>query len=221
MRVSRAFVAGLYLVVASACSSSESPLSPATPGGSGLTIAAPALDTPADAARLSTLRPTLVVKNATGKGGTRLYEFQVSDKSDFSATASSSWAAFTVLAHQTNIPEGASGTTSYTPDFDLQPTTRLYWRARTLQDGFASDWSETRSFDAALVGYNRRANCTIRSPTVRRLASPSGRRRSSQVRGSSSTTGTRTSGISSPNHLQPASSPWRSRGFVRTVAVQK
>ena len=155
MRVSRVFVAALCLVVASACSSSESPLSPATPGGSGLTIAAPALDTPADAARLSTLRPTLVVKNAEGKGGTRLYEFQVSDRSDFSATASSSWAAFTVLAHKTNIPEGASGTTSYTPDFDLQPTTRLYWRARTLQDGFASDWSSTRSFDTALVGYNR------------------------------------------------------------------
>jgi hypothetical protein len=105
---------------------------------------------------MTTLRPTLVVNNgASGQSGAKVYEFQVSDKSDFSTAAANRFAAYTVLAHSTNIPEGSGGTTSYTPDFDLQPATRLYWRARMLQEGLASDWSTTRSLATALVGYSR------------------------------------------------------------------
>jgi hypothetical protein len=156
VKVSRAFVVGLCLVVAPACTSSNSPLSPAAGTSTGGKLSAPTADSPAEAAQLSTLRPTLVVKNGTSdQSGTKVYEFQISDKSDFSATASNKFAAYTVLAHATNVPEGTGGTTSYTPDFDLQPTTRLYWRARLLQNGLASDWSTTRSLNTALVGYSR------------------------------------------------------------------
>jgi hypothetical protein len=156
VRVSRVFAVGLCLVVAPACSGTNSPLSPATTATAAQTIGAPTPDSPADAAQLSTLRPTLVVKNGTSdKSGAKVYEFEISDKSDFSTAAAARIAAFTVLAHQTAVPEGSGGTTSYTPDFDLQPTTRLYWRARMLQNGAASDWSTTRSLNTALVGYSR------------------------------------------------------------------
>jgi hypothetical protein len=162
VKVSRAFVVGCCLYVlcsAAACSSnsSETPLSPSTAAtGTAQWLTAPTADSPAEGAQLSTLRPSLIVKNGTSDhSGPKTYEFQVSDKADFSTAAASHWAAFTVLAHQTNIPEGSSGTTSYTPDVDLQPTTRLYWRARILQDGATSDWSATRTFNTALVGYNR------------------------------------------------------------------
>lgn len=52
------------------------------------------------------------------------------------------------------VPEG-SGTTSFTPDFDLQTTTRFYWRARVTQGSATSDWSATRNFTTPIVGYNR------------------------------------------------------------------
>jgi hypothetical protein len=152
------FVTGLWLLVAPACSSSNaaSPVSPAISMASGSGLTAPAAESPADAAQLSTLRPTLVVKNGSSDhSGAKVYDFQISDRSDFAAAQSNRVAAFAVLAHGTNIPEGSDGTTSYTPDFDLQPTTRLYWHARMLQNGLASDWSTTRSLNTALVGYSR------------------------------------------------------------------
>jgi hypothetical protein len=154
VRRSRALMAVLCLAVAPACSKSETPLSPT--GGGAANLTAPTPSAPADAAQMTTLRPTLVVNNgASGQSGAKVYEFQVSDKSDFSTAAVNRFAAYTVLAHSTNIPEGSGGTTSYTPDFDLQPATRLYWRARMLQEGLASDWSTTRSLATALVGYSR------------------------------------------------------------------
>ena len=63
------------------CASDSSPSAPA-----GSTLAAPTPSSPADAAQLSSLRPTFVVTNAaSAQGGAKLYEFQVSDRSDFSA----------------------------------------------------------------------------------------------------------------------------------------
>jgi hypothetical protein len=119
----------------------------------GATLTAPSASAPADNAQLTTLRPTLVVNNGSSSvSGTRTYEFQISDKSDFSSTVSTG--AYPVLARQTGITEGGS-TTSFTPDFDLQPATQLFWRARIVQSGNASSWSATRSFNTAIVGYNR------------------------------------------------------------------
>lgn len=149
LRLIRLFAVSLPLAVAVACGATLStPTSPVGP-----TLAAPAATAPADGAQLTVLRPTLTVSNGSSSAsGTRTYEFQISDKSDFSTTASTG--VFPVLARQTGVAEG-SGTTSYTPDFDLQPTTQLFWRARIVQSGTASSWSATRSFSTAIVGYNR------------------------------------------------------------------
>jgi hypothetical protein len=115
----------------------------------------PTPDSPGDAQQLDTLRPTLTVRNGTStQTGARTYEFQVSDTSTFSSTTPAG-SPFAVVVSNTSVPEGANGLTSFTPTQDLQPTTRFFWRARVLQGTIASDWSETRSFNSRLVGYNR------------------------------------------------------------------
>jgi hypothetical protein len=148
----RAFVAAAMLTTAHGCSKdSKTPTAPTTTKAA---LTAPLVESPDDAAALPTFRPTLAVKNATAnQGGTRLYEFQIADRSDFVTSGGSG--AFPVLAHKTGIPEDAGGTTSYTPDFDLQPTTRLYWRARVVVGTDASDWTATRSFTTPIAGYSR------------------------------------------------------------------
>src|SRR5204862_123534 len=127
MRASIVLVVGFCAIAASGCTKSAAPASPTLGAG---TLTPPTAAAPTDLAQLTSLRPTLSVGNSpatAGGTGTRSYEFQVSDKSDFSTTSSPG--SFPVLARQTGVPEG-SGTTSYTPDFDLQPATRLFWRAR-------------------------------------------------------------------------------------------
>lgn len=151
MSASRWFVVvlGLY---AAGCGSS----SPASPSGGGSQLTAPVAQLPDDQAQLTVMRPTLIVANVTsGQSGAKTYEFEISDKSDFSTSSTSRLHAFTVVAHSTAVPEGPNGTTSYTPDFDLQPTTRLYWRARVVQGTAASSWSPTRSFNTPVTGYSR------------------------------------------------------------------
>lgn len=151
MKASSLLIVGLCVVAAAACGKSAAPISPSPVAG---TLAPPTASSPSDQAQLTSLRPTLSVANSpAGTTGTRTYEFQVSDKSDFSSVSSP--ASFPVLAHQTGVAEGAGGTTSYTPDFDLQPATRLFWRARVTQGIDVSDWTATRSFNTAIVGYNR------------------------------------------------------------------
>lgn len=151
MRTSRLWIVGLCVVGAFACGKGEAvvPLGPSATLGA---LAAPTAASPADQAQLTSLRPTLSVGNSASTTGTRIYEFQVSDRNDF--TTVSSTGSFPVVARQTGVPEG-SGNTSYTPDFDLQPATRLYWRARASEGNNVSDWTATRSFNTAIVGYNR------------------------------------------------------------------
>lgn len=150
MKISSVLAVGLCVLTASACTKSAAPASP-TQGLSKL--ATPTAASPGDQTQLTSLRPTLTVTNSPPGGtATRTYEFQVSDKNDFSSTSSPG--SYPVLARQTGIPEG-SGTTSYTPDFDLQPATRLFWRVRLIQGTDVSDWTATRSFNTAIVGYNR------------------------------------------------------------------
>jgi hypothetical protein len=144
------------LAAVTGCSSSSAPLSPASATVNGPKITAPTPDSPGDGAAAGSYRPTLVVRNGTSdQNGTRLYEFQVSDRSDFSINSASRLTSFAIVANKTGVPEGAGGTTSYTPDFDLQPTTRFYWRTRILQGAAASDWSATRSFTTPIAGYSR------------------------------------------------------------------
>jgi hypothetical protein len=157
VKACRVFMASACLAAVAGCSSSSAPLSPATASVNGATITAPIPDSPADGAAAGSYRPTLVVKNgaSTAQGGTRLYEFQVSDRSDFAVSSSGRLTGFAIVANRSGIPEGAGGTTSYTPDFDLQPTTRFYWRARIIQGAAASDWSPTRSVTTPIAGFNR------------------------------------------------------------------
>ena len=135
-------VVGFFVV---ACSGS-----PSGPSGA---LKTPTADSPADQASVNSYRPTLVVRNGSATAGaTRIYEFQISDKSDFSTTTNTG--AFAVALRGT-VPESASGTTAYTPDVDLQPTTRLYWRARARDGSAASDWTTARSFTTPIAGYSR------------------------------------------------------------------
>lgn len=151
LSISRALVVA-FCMAAAGCGSG----SPASPAAAGSKLTAPTPDSPADSAAVGTLRPTFVVRNGTAEqSGTKLYEFEVSDKSDFSTNTSGRFGDFTVVVHRTGLAEGAGGTTSYTPDVDLQVTTRLYWRARMLVGAAASDWSATRSFTTPIMGYSR------------------------------------------------------------------
>lgn len=166
MTYRRLFLVSLCLVLAAACSK-DSPSTPSVTVGATTTVpptstttaklTAPAPDTPGDGEQLNSLRPTLTVKNGTSDqpSGTRTYEFQVSDRSDLSLTASTRFRTFTVVVSKPGVPEGAGGSTSLTLDSDLQPTTRFYWRSRMVQGAVTSEWSATRSFKSQLVGYNR------------------------------------------------------------------
>ena len=96
------------------------------------------------------------MQNATSsnQSGTRTYEFQVSDNTGFSLGASLT-ASFLVAVNQTGVPEGGDGRTSFTVPNDLQPTTRMYWRARVVQGTTTSEWTSAAMFKTKLVGYNR------------------------------------------------------------------
>jgi hypothetical protein len=142
----RLFLLVCAVVFFAACNKSKTtPAAPTAPAAPQL--AAPALDAPAEDLQLNTLRPELIVVNGTSSqpAGTRTYEFQIADNDSFSPVAASG----------TTVAENAGGKTSFTPTDDLQPTTRLFWRARMTQGTTTSDWSKTGKFRTRLVGYNR------------------------------------------------------------------
>jgi hypothetical protein len=120
---------------------------PASPSGgsNNAQLTAPTLDAPTDDEQLTTLRPTLVVRNgSSSQSGARTYEFQVSTSSTF----------VPIAASRSGIAEEANGKTSYTPDADLQSTTRYYWRARVSQGAANSDWTAAGRFRTKPAGYN-------------------------------------------------------------------
>ncbi len=158
----------VLLIVTTACGSETGPsrqvpvgpTAPTAPTGTGgspgpVTLTVPSPVSPINGEQLSTLRPTLTVQNGTSsnQSGTRTYEFQVSDRTDFSLGVSLT-ASFLVAVNQTGVAEG-DGRTSFTLSQDLQPTTRMYWRARVVQGTTTSDWSSPAMFKTKLVGYNR------------------------------------------------------------------
>jgi hypothetical protein len=119
-------------------------------------LTAPATEAPSADEQLNTLRPTLIVKNGTSdQAGSRTYEFQISDTPDFSTAVTSYITSFNVTVARTGIAEGADGRTTFTPDGDLQPTTRFYWRARMTQGATVSEWSAVGKFRSKLVGFIR------------------------------------------------------------------
>ncbi len=147
----------LSVLVAACDSSTGASRSPTSPSGPGpITLTPPVSVSPVGDQQLATLRPTLTVQNVTStQGGTRTYEFQISDRSDFSAATESPLRGFLVVVSRTGVPEGSGGTTSFTPDQDLQPSTRLYWRARVVQGASSSAWSDPSTFRTKLVGFSR------------------------------------------------------------------
>lgn len=139
--------------MAAACGGDSAPSSP-TPVAANLT--APALESPASNEQLDNLRPVLTVRNASSdQTGVRMYEFQVSDNSGFTAATTSNIEGFAATVGKTGVPEGANGRTTFTPDTDLQPTTVFYWRARAVQGTVTSAWSSAGIFRSKLVGFNR------------------------------------------------------------------
>ena len=140
------------LGAAAACSDKSTPTTPAPVNAN---LGAPGLDAPANDEQLDTLRPTLVVKNSTSdQAGTRMYEFQISDNSGFTASTPGV-PGFASTIGKTNVAEGTGGKTSFTPDVDLQPTTLFYWRSRSVQGTVTSAWSATGTFRSKLVGFLR------------------------------------------------------------------
>jgi hypothetical protein len=139
-----------------ACGDDKKAATPTSPTPTTAHLTAPLADSPADNTQLDTLRPTLTVRNGTSDqtSGARTYEFQVSDNKDFS-TASVAASTFKVVASKQGVPEDASGKTTFVVTDELQPTTRLYWRARLIQGTSMSDWSPTMSFKTKLVGFIR------------------------------------------------------------------
>ncbi len=147
---------GLVSLCATACNDDKkaAPTAPTPPVDAHLT--APVADSPSDGTQLDTLRPTLTVRNGTSDQttGARTYEFQVSDNSDFT-TAGFAARTFRVVVTKPGVPEGTGGTTSFAVTDDLQPTTKLYWRARVVQGSVMSAWSATASFKTRLMGFSR------------------------------------------------------------------
>jgi hypothetical protein len=136
-----------------ACSgSSNSSTSPTTTTTTTVTVTAPTADSPADGAQLDNVRPTLTVVNSpAGSGGTKSYEFEVSDKPD--TGKNNAFLTATVLSP--TVSEDPSGKTKFTVGQDLATTTKYYWHARLLQGGSTSDWSPARSFNTKIAGYNK------------------------------------------------------------------
>lgn len=129
------------LVVAVGCSSKSPSVSPV----SATDITAPTISAPSDDQQLTTLTPTLAVRNGTTtRTGTRTYDFQVATSTAFKP----------VVASELSVAEGSGGTTSVTLDTALTPSTRYYWRARMVVGGAASDWVIGR-FITKVGGYNK------------------------------------------------------------------
>jgi hypothetical protein len=135
------------------CGGDKAPTAP-TPAVANVT--APTLDSPANDEQLDNLRPTLTVRNATSdQTGTRMYEFQISDNTGFTASTTSNIAGFASTVGKVGVVEGSGGKTSFIPDADLQPTTLFYWRARAVQGTSTGPWSATGTFRSKLVGFLR------------------------------------------------------------------
>jgi hypothetical protein len=135
--------------------STPAPTTPTTPT-TPTALAAPVASAPGADQQLTSLRPTLTVVNSTTTGGSgaRTYDFQVSDRSDFSAGTGTQSPYYTLTLTQNGVAEG-TGSTSVTITSDLVPAARFYWRARVNQGSLTSDWSAVRSFRTQIVAYTR------------------------------------------------------------------
>jgi hypothetical protein len=91
MKTRHGIVAVALMGLPIACGGSSGGPAAPTPSTSGTgTLTAPTAETPKDDAQLDTLHPTLTVRNGASTGsGPRTYEFQISDRSDFTTSVTS------------------------------------------------------------------------------------------------------------------------------------
>jgi hypothetical protein len=151
----RAFAVFSLMTYTVACGGDKNPASPTARPLPNPVLSAPAPQTPSDGDQLDTLRPTLTVTNGTSdQTGARTYEFQIADNENFSTNIGSFITAYAVVVEKTGVAEG-TGTTSFTLEEDLQPTTRFYWRSRMRQGSTLSEWSPTKTFKSRLMGFVR------------------------------------------------------------------
>lgn len=205
------------LILVTACGGGDDSPSPTGPTPGAPRLTAPTPGTPSDGEQLSTLRPTFEVNNGTSdQPGARAYEFQISDRSDFSTVQASAFGnTYFVVVGKTGVAEGANGKTSFTVEADLQPTTRFYWRARMMQGSATSDWGPMRTFKTKLVGFVRAGELydpLIHGETV---GTPVGS--TSFVPGKGIRTGDENSYVRYPLPHPAASSPWKWKGSTRTT----
>ncbi len=108
-----------------------------TSTNSTVTVGAPGIVSPADGTQV-TGEATLTVSNAPVSGGTgpASYTFQVATDSGFTGIA----------AQSSNVPEGASGQTSWTVGSELAAG-ELFWRARASVGGTVGPFSTTSRID--------------------------------------------------------------------------
>lgn len=107
-----------------------------------VTIGAPTPVSPIDGVKITVLRPTLKVTNASKSGpvGAVTYNFQVSESQTFA-----------VLVINAGVSEQATST-SHTPSEDLLVAKTYYWRVRAVDPTTSGPWSVTQSFKTPDAG---------------------------------------------------------------------
>src|SRR5436190_3401644 len=113
VKSSRVVLSLMLVCVASACASDSKPPTSPTPTPTGPpTLTKPAADSPADGAQLDNVRPTVTVVNGTSnQTGAKMYEFEISDNSTFTASANANW-FFASTVSSPAVTEDASGKTT-------------------------------------------------------------------------------------------------------------
>jgi len=106
------------------------------PTGSDSAITAPVVREPASGSEVSSSTPTLTVANAAGASGLR-YRFEVASDSGFAST----------VAASDDVPEGGTGTTSWTVTPSLNLGATYFWRARASAGGATGPYSAPATFE--------------------------------------------------------------------------
>ena len=119
-----------------------------------MSAAAPTLEAPGADEQLATLRPnSQSSQRRVGDRGRQDLRVSISDQSDFGG-GTGGRSGLRRHVHRASVAEGSS-TTSIEVDQDLQPATRLYWRARSVRDRRTATGRRRSPFRTQIAGFNR------------------------------------------------------------------
>jgi hypothetical protein len=125
-------------------------------------IAEPTLSAPALDSTVNTVRPTLVINNAsTNQAGAKTYEFEVSENPEFDLARSG--------FRTGGVPEGAGGKTSFLFPGNVNGGINLFWRARLVLA--TTDLTEVNDIHGTFIGpwsQTFRFKTRIPDPTIGR-----------------------------------------------------